>query len=135
MNQDLKRTKIAEACGWKWYVHVESSATESAHPGCRFLDLPGKWMDFIFVREAQMNEPIAETGSLPPDYFNDLNACHEMEKEMTDNQWEEYTIRLTGEEMGEEWPTCFLNLSAVANAIHATAAQRAEAFGKTLNLW
>jgi hypothetical protein len=58
----------------------------------------------------------------PPDYFNDLNAVHELEKVMRPPKqetwclWEGYCRRI------EDDP-------------HATAAQRAEAIGKTLNLW
>lgn len=59
-----------------------------------------------------------------PDYLNDLNAMHKAESTMGDPQlWMEYED----------------NLAKVMNHVgwvwHATAAQRAEAFLKTLNLW
>jgi hypothetical protein len=66
-----------------------------------------------------------------PDYFNDLNAVHELEKVLTDEQWLEYreelrTAILGGIRLVSQW--CKADL-------HATAAQRAEALGLTLNLW
>jgi hypothetical protein len=52
------------------------------------------------------------------DYFNDLNACHEMEKAMTYEQRYQYAKHFIDFEI-----------------VFATATQRAEAFGLTLNLW
>ena len=64
----------------------------------------------------------------PPDYFHDLNAMHE-------------AVTSLSEAEQVEWAGYLYD---VARANHhdkdvamaqATAAQRAEAFGKTLNLW
>ena len=69
-----------------------------------------------------------------PDYYSDLNAMHEAEKVLTEMQQKNYALeylpmvlvingrarRLKGEEF---------------TFVHATAAQRAEAFLRTLNLW
>ena len=58
-----------------------------------------------------------------PDYITDLNACNEMEKVLTEHQNESIYPR---------------NLGAWRNptkAIYATAAQRCEAFLRTLGLW
>jgi len=63
------------------------------------------------------------TSACLPDYLNDLNAMHEAEKVLTDKQWEEYGDYL--EKM----------INPVKGCLHATAAQRAEAFLRTLNLW
>jgi hypothetical protein len=52
-----------------------------------------------------------------PDYFTDLDAMHEAEKAIpSEFDWARYRTLLK-------------------NDLHATAAQRAEAFGRTLNLW
>lgn len=59
-----------------------------------------------------------------PDYLNDLNAMHEAEKTLDDNQWEFYWYKMANITTGRPTRVC-----------HATAAQRAEAFLKTLNLW
>ena len=60
-----------------------------------------------------------------PDYFNDLNAMHEAEKTgITSDNSEDYDF-------------CLREAMQDANDYiwSATAAQRAEAFGKTLGLW
>ncbi len=74
---------------------------------------------------------VGRTSYCLPDYLNDLNAMHEAEKVLTTSQHLEYTWELTGtvedhdpDSMEGDWLTHT-----------ATAAQRAEAFLKTLNLW
>lgn len=62
-----------------------------------------------------------------PNYFEDLNAMHEAEKVFTEGQMGAYAYVLLE-------TTGFREKSGVWT-FHATAAQRAEAFGKTLNLW
>lgn len=54
-----------------------------------------------------------------PDYPSDLNAMHEAEKVLTLDQYYKYSGRLLGKIGG----------------LSATAAQRAEAFLRTLGLW
>lgn len=56
-----------------------------------------------------------------PDYLNDLNACHEMEKILTDRIG--YLQQLG------------LGRTVTWNLVNATAAQKCEAFLKTLNRW
>ena len=61
---------------------------------------------------------------LIPDYLNDLNAMHEAEKVLVRLQWVSYLRRLqTLCDESVSWP------------IHATAAQRAEAFLRTIGKW
>ena len=60
-----------------------------------------------------------------PDYASSLDAMHEAEKVLTATQWPRYV-------------TCLCGLTRDRNGeglTHTTAAQRFEAFGKTLNLW
>ena len=61
------------------------------------------------------------TGPMIPDYPADLNAMHEAEK-----------LRIIGTEHESDY--C-MYLYENAHQCFATAAQRAEAFLKTLNLW
>jgi hypothetical protein len=70
-----------------------------------------------------------------PDYLNDLNAMHEAEKTLKDNckegdYWFFLRDILGFPEAEGDWDRHYF-----FSAIHATAAQRAEAFLKTLNLW
>ena len=67
----------------------------------------------------------------PIPYTQDLNAIHEAEKTLTENQWPDYSIKLNE-------ISCRLscgNVKTCGYTISATASQRAEAFLKTLNLW
>ena len=56
-----------------------------------------------------------------PDYCNDLNAMHEAEKVLDLDQWHKYAS--------------LIGRHDYRNLLNATAAQRAEAFLKTLNFW
>jgi hypothetical protein len=71
---------------------------------------------------------------LPPDYCNDLNAIHEAEKTLTDEQHRQYR--------SEVWYSVCNDISSyecvkAAERPHfsATARHRAEAFLKTLGKW
>ena len=56
----------------------------------------------------------------PPDYAHDLNAMHEAENVLTDDDWDLYCT-----ELGHSLRWC----------AHATARQRAEAFLRTVGKW
>jgi hypothetical protein len=66
-----------------------------------------------------------------PNYCNDLNAMHEAEKVLTDVQstfyWKTLS-ELVNNTVGHDFDNQF-------ECIHATAAQRARAFLKTINKW
>lgn len=55
-----------------------------------------------------------------PDYLNDLNAMHEAESLLGEHQVTEYVTHLRGMLYHRSWLGCF--------GVHATAAQRADAF-------
>ena len=116
MIQQEKRVRIAEACEFKPLEFV-----------------PPKRGEFILeqnnFRRWKKAGKTFHTDDLP-DYFKDLNAMHEAEKVLTENvtymqrhAFNNYAYRLI--EMCKHQ----------CNAVSATAAQRAEAFGKTLDLW
>ena len=58
-----------------------------------------------------------------PNYLNDLNAMHEAEKVLTSSQEKEYVNDLDW--MSERW----------GGTVFASAAQRAEAFLRTIGKW
>ena len=65
---------------------------------------------------------------LIPDYFNDLNAVHELEKVLKEKKlFFKYHLLLSSLPQ--------LQGNNHLNIFHATAEQRAEAFGLTLGLW
>lgn len=108
MKPEAQRIAIAEACGWT-AVRPHNDWHYGLQPGNHGLG----------------DRPAARL----PDYLSDLNAMHEAEKYMEGRDFtfaKRYSIQLnqlcTG--IGQEW-----------EAIFATAAQRAEAFLRTLNLW
>lgn len=70
----------------------------------------------------------ALTAAEIPDYLNDLNAMHEAEKVLTDDQLWKYSVNLHS--LVKEDPN-----NRESWQFRATAAQRAEAFLRTLGLW
>jgi len=65
------------------------------------------------------------------DPLEDLNACHEMEKALTESQQIRYRQLLACNSDGRR----AVFATAEAAMCHATAAQRKDAFLRTLNLW
>lgn len=64
-----------------------------------------------------------------PDFLNDLNACHEMERA----RWIGNLERLHNDaDVNREWKEY---LARLHYNVHATAAERSESFLKTLNLY
>jgi len=105
MTQQEKRIKIAQACGWKMLDGKEY-----------------KWED----PSGHIFEDWSKRVVMCPDYFNNLNACHDMEKVVLENagSWVRYVKEIKVQ-------SCLTGLPH----FHIPAAERAEAFGKTLNLW
>jgi len=64
-----------------------------------------------------------------PDYCNDLNAIHEVEAKLTEEQWEEYEV-----ELGNVLFEATSRRLRHRDYIHATAAQKAEALCRALGL-
>jgi hypothetical protein len=115
MTQEQKRIAIAEACGWRLFSQIKNLW---APPRC--------------VVEYDCDAcPL-------PDYFSDLNAMHEAEKVLNDVQKERFVFWLN-----HLHPSADIHYSEIEKDIRlevfslvsATATQRAEAFGRTLNLW
>ena len=125
MNKELQRIKIAEACGWTRtpIPHLRKDGTYSSC--CNDEIIWCKWEHPTFrpVDDDPGHDPYHAALCLP-DYLNDLNAMHEAEKIFADDDlFRGYEAQLDKVvPMSERW-------------IFATAAQRAEAFLKTLNLW
>lgn len=72
-----------------------------------------------------------------PDYFNDLNACHEIEKWIycsptnivgRYSSFDKHLHNIVANDFANK-------IHWSLHVLHATAAQRCEAFGKALNLW
>lgn len=122
LTQEQKRVKIAEACGFQ-FTH-QGNPTKT-----------GYWYnpDHALCQDGVVIWDAAEL----PDYCGDLNAMHEAERWLATNTplttayWRkvvEVVCDDADEPMNFDECTMFL-------AITANAEQRAEAFGRTLNLW
>jgi len=123
MNKEKQRIKIAEACGW-------TILEPEIHPTITYM-----WGYPFGI--------ICGPRSIVPDYLNDLNAMHEAEKACltTIPLVTCYGIRLVNTLHREHKKNPRIQdtswrIPVVGNCgWFATAAQRAEAFLKTLNLW
>jgi hypothetical protein len=114
MTPEKQRIAIAEACGWKKVGSPEQVAATSG------FTMPEKWV-------------IDPNGALQfphntPDYLNDLNAMHEAELAMLGKDWDE--------EPWARYKDCLYQVIELhRHVLNATAAQRAEAFLRTLGKW
>ena len=115
MTPEEQQIAIAEACGW----------TKIGWNG-----VYQNWLG-VSPSEERDKHPI-------PDYLNDLNAMHEAEGrhdfDMHNNRYGRILAEVvTGQPQGSHHITA--NWWTIKRIARATAAQRAEAFLKTLNLW
>jgi hypothetical protein len=110
MNQEAQRIAIAEACGWTAKQNLGAAGGYCARSpkgeSCDYM-LGGTHADAI---EANC-----------PDYTADLNAMHEAEKVLTPDEKWDYMDEI--DRMTERVP------------YFCTAAQRAEAFLRTIGKW
>ena len=114
MNPEQQCIAIAEACGW--------TAKEDKDGFWRAVDPSGNMTHKLWISESN----VWSAGI--PDYLEDLNAMHEAEKTLTKKQLQTYLDILADaprESMYQTWST----------SVFATAAQRAEAFLRTIGKW
>ena len=107
MKPEQQRIAIAKACGWTQYKWRcgQHSYSTWVEPGETYK-----------IGDRQIFNV--------PGYLNDLNAMHEAEKVLFDKlYWAACDYEQCLQKITSSW------------AWHATAAQRAEAFLRTLNLW
>ena len=112
MNPEKQRIAIAKARGMIGpFENSEEWFENGDSDGC-----------IIVLRDA--------TGKRVANYLNDLNAMREAEKMLTEHQWDEYerVLRLVCD-------GCSYFEGAGKELLHATAAQRAEAFLRTIGKW
>jgi len=82
--------------------------------------------------------PVNDLDCIPldplPDYFSDLNAVHELEQQTWSKEWNLRDNFCDHLALTIDPVHGYRGLKAT-DALQATAAQRAEALGLTLNLW
>ena len=145
MNKHKKNIAIAKACGWEWkWVHRGYGSlgktyglkivAPNSHLDCRVEEDPMMIQEeFQYVKNEERFSASGKSFCLSEllDYQNDLNAMHEAEKFLQgepgyhSERWAKYEREL--------YKIC-KNINGFG-PYHATSAQRAEAFLRTLNLW
>ena len=116
MKPEAQRIAIAKACGW---TEIEPQRLTSGG-GDYFT---GK---FHGLRKDGSRDYFV------PDYPNDLNAMHEAENNLEGMNKAEFAVQLC-RVAGKDWPNGIGGGSFTH--VHATAAQRAEAFLRTVKKW
>lgn len=126
MDRNAQRIAIAEACGWKkvhWY-------SDNAGPDILSGDPPPTY------------KKRHKYDSAVPDYLDDLNAMHQVEMVLNREERRTYCAYLCAsineQATWMDWWSDITDtdkLDAVFAAANATAAQRAEAFLKTIGKW
>ena len=116
MDPIKQKIAILKACGWTQLNF--GSLTVWKHP-----ETPKNGFTVV------LDERDIIQGSFLPDYLNDLNAMHEAEKVLNMPQFMDYISELSLLVSHNK------TSSPCGRTVTATAAQRAEAFLRTLNLW
>ena len=116
MSPEAQRIAIAEVCGWL-DIQKASKRTLKVHP---------KGGTFIGTKDVpSINYPRDYLEI--PNYLNDLNAMHKAEEILLNGRILPY-----GQYASNVY---YENLNVAKFRFHATAAQRAEAFLRTLGKW
>ena len=120
MTPEAQRIAIAEACGLEVLTKPNPDDPAAWNRGC-FTPSAAK--------ERRKNWVNSAVVKIIPDYLNDLNAMHDAEKVLTEDQREQYLNSL--------YKVCNPDsmLNDAWNLNCATAAQRAEAFLHTIGKW
>jgi hypothetical protein len=107
MTPEAQRIAIAEFCGWtKCRLTVKGAGAPERRPS-----------------------PHGVPPQLP-DFCNDLNAMHEAEKRLTEEQYEQFGHALINKVLSHASST-----AAARMVLSAPAAQRAEALLRTIGKW
>lgn len=104
MTKEQQRIAIAEACGWT---------------DCEYI----KSLGLCKGKHKEVRSQYDSGHSALPDYLNDLNAMHEAEKVLMND--DPYAYGCYSCDLYEQY----------GNTVHLSAAQRAEAFLKTMGKW
>ena len=126
MTPEAQQIAIAEACGWKDVKHTKHEEVDIENRSIiHWSGLTGIPPEFAhWANRVRI-----------PDYLNDLNAMHEVEKVLSSKN---EPVK------GESQRSAYLdwlgycgenNTSEVYGCVSATASQRAKALLKALNLW
>jgi hypothetical protein len=122
MTNEAQRIAIAEELGAVWIVIGEKPMK---HLRMLTLAFNPYYYEAATGDEVPCNPEYMWKHGQIPDYLNDLNAMHEVEKVLlpfASDRWQSYAAWLA-------------YLTPLGGQDHATAAQRAEAFLRTISKW
>ena len=147
MKPEAQRIAIAEACGWRKWDFGDPWRKGLRLADQRFdgfirrviKDAPANSKTVLIDIDEMQTHDVSDVISdylpashwvrndeiriFPPDYLNDLNAMHDAEKVLNQEQKEDYFFIIFN--FYGNWP----------KAIQATAAQRARAFLRVIGKW
>jgi hypothetical protein len=123
LTNEEKRIKIAEACGLN-PVGVPFTRPEG-----------DRWFTPEAAKVHHRMWPRGAAVKVIPDYFNDLNAMRDAEVQKREDLEQDFAENLIRVVDGVREQRHWSNFGSSMDYISASAAQRAEAFGLTLNLW
>ena len=117
MTPEQQRIAIAEACGWRLFSQFKN----------------------LWAPPRSVVEYDCDAYPLP-NYLKDLNAMHEAEEHAIHNlmdadEWMEYGMLLKRSHPHGLFLNGEIDYHDLATVCHATAAQRAEAFLRTIGKW
>lgn len=135
MTPNEQRIAITELCGWKRFL-TQSGRVFLAKPTAETV---AYWRDTKYIAATATAEDLAGDILLPgdcPDYLNSLDAMHEAEDlldaasiDVKSKYWDYLAIVTMPHDLGDD---TFLRDYAM---LRATAAQRSEAFLRTMGKW
>lgn len=124
MTPEAQRIAIAEACG----THKVEVLPFDGGTMTLITDANGRIRCIRQMEDGPQTESCPKDWIAPLDYRNDLNAMHEAEKVLHIDKLDVYADWLHENNSSGGHPAQLCHW-------HASAAQRAEAFLRTLNLW
>lgn len=151
-----QRIAIAEACGWRKWKFGDPWRKGLQLADQRFdgfirrviKDAPANSKTVLIDIDEMQTHDVSDVISdylpashwvrndeiriFPPDYLNDLNAMHDAENNLEGMNKAEFAVQLC-RVAGKDWPNGIGGGSFTH--IHATAAQRAEAFLRAIGKW
>ena len=135
MTPEEQQIAIAEACGESDRWVIEKRGLYYRENACGYTsNLCEAWIVSEAVADTytyDYDERVIKRRAPLKDYLNDLNACHEMENTLGKDIIRLFAFMLA--QVLKTTPTVDLD-DQFAN-IHATAAQRCEAFLKAIGKW
>ena len=127
MTTEAQIKALAELDGWQLWRHDKTETYLFEPPNITASILNGLHMLWVKVNKWPEASVFVDMQHVP-NYLNDLNAIHELEKKLTEEVWKYYPYRLMQ-------VTKNFYVSGRLLLLHATASQRCEAILRATGRW